>query len=465
MPTVQLVEDPKVQASCRPLKVLQPEVVKAYFARREETAQYDTEVIDHKTTSGQTLAKIAKQHGVSKSDCKRTLTTKYLQIDEIVKVTKKKKTGVKVTFKKADKASMNEVLFIIAETKNLRGEKAKFNVLQGVEDALVQKGKTVTVQQDDKDVTLIETVVGDYCEEEEITNKDDFADWAIAKVRMAPKDDDKNKEYKDGIDCTGTKKASLYLLADLHSDHSNSNFEPKFLKYHGYKGAGDDSNIPNHFINETGEYLELEKGGLLFPFKSIPLNHKDGFKNDSYKSYEYSLTEKNAACFGYRRGSSRIHAACDLYYEIDEPIYAMDDGKVLNVYAFYYDTWAIEIEHEYEHVEGKKMVLRYGEVSKNDIKVKTGDTVKKGDQIGKIGLLVPHVKQPGSDKRGMLHLEMYTGEATGKLSSKSTKYSDMLHATSANYATGRSFQRRKDLIDPLPLLKEAYDNSKSMELL
>jgi len=464
MPTVQLVDDPKVQASCRPLTVLQPEVVKAYFARREETAEYETEVVDHKTTAGQTLGKIAQQYGVEKSDCKRTLTTKYLQIDEIVKVTKKTKKGVKVKFKKVDKASMNEVLYIVVETKNLCGEKVLMNILQGVEDAVVQKDKAITVQQDDEDVVIIETVVGNYCEEEDVTNIDDFVDWGIAKVKMAPKDEKKNDAWKDGIDCTGTKKASLYLLVDVHSEHSQSNFEAKYVKYHGFKGPSDDSKIVNHFLNETGSYLELEKGGLLFPFKSIPLNHKDGFKNDSYKSYDYSLKEKNAACFGYRRGSSRIHAACDLYYEVDEPIYAMDDGEVKGVYAFYYDTWAIEIEHEYEHVEGKKLYLRYGEVSKNDIKVKVGDKVKKGDQIGKVGLLVPHVKQPGSDKRGMLHLEMYTGEATGKLSSKSTKYSDMLYATSDNYSTGRSFQRRKDLIDPLPLLKEAYDNSKSMEL-
>ncbi|MDG1333814.1 MAG: peptidoglycan DD-metalloendopeptidase family protein [Crocinitomicaceae bacterium] len=464
MPTVQLVDDPSVKASCRPLKVLQPEVSKAYFARREEVAEYETEVIDHKTTSGQTLSKIATQHGVNKSECKRTKTTKYLQIGEIVKVTKKKKTGIKVTFKKADKASMNEVLFVIAETKNLQGEKMKVNILQGVEDVVAKKGKSVTIQHDDKDTTLIEANVGEYCEEEEITNKDDFKDWAIAKVKMGPKDDDKSKEWKDGLDCAGSKKALLFLLVDFHSDHSNSAFEAKYMLYNGFKGAEDDSNIRNHFLNETGAYLEVEKGGLLFPFQSIPLNHPDGYKNDSYKSYDYTKTEKNAACFAYKRGSNRIHAACDLYYEVNEKIYAMDDGEVKSVKAFYYDTWAIEIEHEYEHVDGKKLYLRYGEVSKDDIKVKVGDKVKKGDHIAKVGLLVPHVKQPGSDKRGMLHLEMYTGEATGSLSSKSTKYSDMLTATSTNYATGRSFQRRKDLIDPLPLLKEAYDNSKSMEL-
>ncbi|WP_159245465.1 M23 family metallopeptidase [Tenacibaculum maritimum] len=171
------------------------------------------------------------------------------------------------------------------------------------------------------------------------------------------------------------------------------------------------------------------------------------------------MHEKKAPTFGYKRPSNRIHAARDLYYEVGESIYAMDDGIVKSVYAFYYDTWAIEIEHSYEYKKGKKLYVRYGEVSKNNIKV------KKGDKIAEVGLLIPNIKQPKSDKRGMLHIEMYTGEATGKLTDKTVKYSDMMYAKSSNYSKNRSFQRRKDLIDPLPLLEESYNNSKSKKII
>ena len=60
---------------------------------------------------------------------------------------------------------------------------------------------------------------------------------------------------------------------------------------------------------------------------------------------------------------------------------------------------------------------------------------------------------------------MYTGEVKGKLTNKTIKYSDMLYAKSTNYSKNRSFQRRKDLIDPLPLLKDAYENSKSKNII
>ncbi len=186
------------------------------------------------------------------------------------------------------------------------------------------------------------------------------------------------------------------------------------------------------------------------------------------KPYDYTLHEHRAPTFGYRRGtpSIRLHAARDLYYDAEEPIYAIADGTTKRVYEFYLDTYAIEVEHNYEHVKGHKLYVRYGEVSKNNILVKVGEEVKQGDQIAEIGLLYSKKKdkyiiQPYPDKRGMLHLEMYTGEAKGKLTDKTVKYTDMLYAKSDKYHKGRSFQRRKDLFDPLPLLKIMYNNSKS----
>ena len=234
-------------------------------------------------------------------------------------------------------------------------------------------------------------------------------------------------------------------------------------------------NLPSKSVQVEAfvEHMKLITGGddLIFPFRSIPLNHPDGFKNNSYKSYNYFDHETNATTFGYKRNPGmRIHAARDLYYEVGEPIYAIADGVVKKVYEFYLDTYAIEIEHEYEYVKGHKLYVRYGEVSKNNIKVKVGDKVFQGDKIAEIGLLYnkkkgTYIIQPSPDKRGMLHIEMYTGEATGSLKDKNIKYEDMLYAKSDNYNENRSFKRRKDLFDPLDLLKEMYKNSKNKGLI
>ena len=220
------------------------------------------------------------------------------------------------------------------------------------------------------------------------------------------------------------------------------------------------------FLKENG--FKLETPGLLFPFQSIPLNHPDGFKNDSYVIYDYTLKEKKAPTFGVLRSNTRMHAARDLYYEVKEPIFSVANGIVKRVAEFYWDTWVIEIEHEYEHINGYNLIIRYGEVGKNNILVKAGDFVSRGQQIAEIGLLMKnnrYIFQPSPDKRGMLHIEMYSGEESGTLTNRGVTYSEMLYAKSGKHINGASFQRRKDLFDPLPLLKNMYKNSKKEGLI
>lgn len=219
-------------------------------------------------------------------------------------------------------------------------------------------------------------------------------------------------------------------------------------------------------MKENG--FKLETPGLLFPFQSIPLNHPDGFKNDSYVIYDYTLKEKKAPTFGVLRSNTRMHAARDLYYEVKEPIFSVANGIVKRVAEFYWDTWVIEIEHEYEHINGYNLIIRYGEVGKNNILVKAGDFVSRGQQIAEIGLLMKnnrYIFQPSPDKRGMLHIEMYSGEESGTLTNRGVTYSEMLYAKSGKHINGASFQRRKDLFDPLPLLKNMYKNSKKEGLI
>lgn len=209
-------------------------------------------------------------------------------------------------------------------------------------------------------------------------------------------------------------------------------------------------------------------GDLLFPFKTMPLNHPDSLKNSAYGYYDYTKNQSNATTFAYRRGSNRLHAARDLYYEVGEPVYAITSGRVLNVSPFYWDTWVIDVEHDYEHVAGHKIIVRYGEVNKNNIQVQRGDIVARGEKIAEVGLLTKdgrYIRQPNPDKRGMLHLEMYTGEATGRLSPGWVALGDMLHATASVHGAGRSFRRRIDLIDPLPLLQTMLTNSKASRII
>lgn len=133
--------------------------------------------------------------------------------------------------------------------------------------------------------------------------------------------------------------------------------------------------------------------------------------------------------FGSNRASGRKHAGIDLYAPAGTIVRSMAAGKVLRVYPFYCDTYAIEINHG-------SFIARYGEIDKNedDIFVEAGDSVARGQKIGKVGRLVG-IKVPSN----MLHLELYASIEDSSLTVKSRP----------------PYQRRDDLFDPAPSMDKA----------
>ncbi|OEK09820.1 hypothetical protein A8C32_09930 [Flavivirga aquatica] len=315
MPIVYLTEDPSVRASCPPLKPRQQEVSKAYFAKREEKAQYKTIIKDHVTAKGETLSKIANKYKVSVKDVKRTKNTKYLQVGETVKVTIKEKKGVEVKFVKLNKATIGEDVYIIVETKHLEEETVLINILQGQEDVLAKKDAPLTVQQDSQEVTKIQEKVGNYCKEEEVSNKDDFKDWAIVKVKLQPKTAADQKAWNNGLECAGTKKAMLFLLVDVHSENSISNFKSEYILYKGYKKEKDDSTIPNHFLNEEGTWFEVTNSKTIHIYHDGTISKVD-LKNAEKVSYVYNAENDKEYNI----------CTCDLL-EIDERLKGVSDDK------------------------------------------------------------------------------------------------------------------------------------------
>ncbi|PQO91915.1 hypothetical protein C5614_25350 [Massilia phosphatilytica] len=146
---------------------------------------------------------------------------------------------------------------------------------------------------------------------------------------------------------------------------------------------------------------------LLFPLEKRP--------SDSYKD--------GARRFGANRSQGRKHAGIDLYAPVGTPIRAMADGVVIQTYAFYLDTWVVEVDHG-------DFIARYGEVQPLTILVKRGQKIERGQTIAHVGKLK-------GLSYSMLHLEMY-----------GTNESPVGKGRGLTQKAKVPFQRREDLIDP-----------------
>lgn len=166
------------------------------------------------------------------------------------------------------------------------------------------------------------------------------------------------------------------------------------------------------------EELKEETIGISFPLSFIP--------KESYKT--------GARKFASNRSKGRKHAGCDLYAPVGTHIYAMEDGEIIAHRGFYLNTNQIIVKHE-------SFIARYGEVKPNGKGIvsglKVGSKVKKGQHIGYVGELVFE----SGTIMSMLHLELYKGSSSGKLSNNLFPY-----------------KRRSDLINPTEILDEAQKN-------
>jgi len=175
--------------------------------------------------------------------------------------------------------------------------------------------------------------------------------------------------------------------------------------------------------SETSATQPQGTAGFFFPFDRLP---------------SVNWTDSPRRFASSRSGGRRAHAGCDLYFPIGTIIHAITDGKVVRgPYAFYAETYAIEIDHG-------TFIARYGEVQGSAF-VSVGDHVTAGQPIAKVGHLVG-ISVPSA----MLHLELYNKSAQGPL----TVSAD----SSATTSDGRPFFRRRDIIDPTPKLNEWKNN-------
>ena len=194
--------------------------------------------------------------------------------------------------------------------------------------------------------------------------------------------------------------------------------------------------------------LPGKQPAVIFPFRVKPLNEPGGtFSWNDWRK----LSSPNAACFGAARkkkgGGIRRHAGRDLYAKDFTEVYSIAPGVVLRVSPFYCQTNQVSVKHTTS--DGRKFIVRYGELDPKSIKLKKGDDLSQGELIGKSGILrdTKGNKLIVTRKKNvsMLHFELFSGKAGLD--------------SADNLTGGGEYSRRSDLVDPLAILQEGYVNT------
>lgn len=192
--------------------------------------------------------------------------------------------------------------------------------------------------------------------------------------------------------------------------------------------------------------VQLGQAAVIFPLRIKPLNDPIG----PYSTRNWRLSQPdNAACFGRGRGGGRLHAGRDLYGPDFTEVIAVAPGKVLRADSFYMQTDQVSVAHETS--DGRRFIVRYGELDPASLAVKAGDSISQGQLIGKMGVLKRNNGTRldfgiGTASVSMLHFELYTGAA-------GMDTADDLSGPLPPY------QRRDDLVDGLGLLEEGFINT------
>ncbi len=133
------------------------------------------------------------------------------------------------------------------------------------------------LQHDKGERTRAEAVVGAFAKDEQITNKDDFKDWAIFKFILGGKDTKREQEVLEKLT---DKKAYVCLLVDASTPN---NIEV------GYNGQNEDENgeldqrsTPNRWLDIEGKWFELKKNHA--PWMEFAKEHIGLYEDESSKS-------------------------------------------------------------------------------------------------------------------------------------------------------------------------------------
>ncbi len=380
----------------------QPKIKTVYFAEAKIEKEYEgTEEIYIVKSGDGSLSKIAKKKGITvediiKSDPKITNSNKNrINVGQKIVLSSKKMKGEKITFTKINDAEVGDEAYIVVETSNFENKNLKINIKQGKEKGIEEKGKSITVQKDKKDSTIIKATIGDFSKTKYL-NKDDYKNFAILKITLKPKDKNKLKLWNDKLKDLKDKKTKLFLLVDAHTDNTDLEIE-----YDGNTENGEEetkSNYKNCWLNKDKEWFELRKKcagdfkveQLKKIFNTAHSTRVAAIVSELNKSYiSDGKTKKLYEIFELDNCKKRAHFFAQAYVESTSNLSGAFNGESLNysikalVSGYPFSVFLKEKYKKKAYEIGRGPYTYYIEEKKIDKKTKKKITVKKKIKISR----------------------------------------------------------------------------------
>jgi len=486
------------------------DLIDAYFAKKEFTLKTDEEAgtqtytftgSGNQNINKDNVAKIIKD----KTDKAVVKDKKYSKLD-IIKAALTKDSynkGESITFKlyklgpefkKINSAQLEAKLYLVAKASGLNGKQATIIVKE--KDGLFKGAPNAVLPM----LEITEQQMEETSKEVQGTEKTQFTgtiENGIVKipVHLRPKSDDDLKQWKEKLNkgkkegeytytfknpttiTTENKKEIAAIVLKNAKEGKSDN--PKFadgktayaedveaaLQVKAY-AAGDKVTFATYkkereflflqaqakgekqhdkeFLKKDKEYFEVGKTkAIIFPLLVKPENDKEKTWGEHY--YWAASQGNNMTTFNSNRsGGKRKHAGRDLYTEPKTTVVAIADGVVLKTASFYAQTDYIAVHHTTN--DGREFIINYGEVDPATKKVKEGDKVTQGQELGVTGHLVGITVISGHTIY-MIHFEHYSGELGFDMEKNHILTGD------------NKYKRRGDLVDSVDILEEGYRNT------
>jgi len=161
-----------------------------------------------------------------------------------------------VYFNQIKRAQLTDEVYIVIETQYAKDMLIQIDVLQGEHDGIECKDDLINVMNLDGEGP-IRVTVGEWSKDDDIANKEDFTDYAIANVKLRPTEEEALEDWRKKFLDIPNKLTYLYLRVDAHTH--NANFEKDQIIYYSDEYDLLDCDIHDHnfWLNAEGQKFTL----------------------------------------------------------------------------------------------------------------------------------------------------------------------------------------------------------------